>query len=72
MKKKFCRSTIAYVMSAVNVFETRSQDNEIDVDLTKRVPSHARGNTNRDIREDKECQNSCENGKTSLRAKPFL
>ena len=32
----------------------------IGVDLTKRVLSHARGATTRDIREDEEFDNSCE------------
>ena len=34
-------------------------------DLTKRVLSHARGNVARDVLEDEECNNSCEDNTTS-------
>ena len=50
------------MISAVNVFETTCSRDKggTEVDLTKRVLSHARGNTTRDICEDKGLNNSCE------------
>ena len=53
-EKESCQCTITYMVSAVNVFETTwSQDNENEVDLMKWVLSNARGNSTRDIREEK-------------------
>ena len=53
-EKESCQCTITYMVSAVKVLETTwSQDNKNEVNLIKRLLRHARGNTTRDIREEK-------------------
>ena len=53
------------IPATVNVFEKKKEHclmikNGIEVELTKQVLSHPRGNTTRDICEEKEFNNPCE------------